>query len=263
MKRITVINSGGGVAKTSTAVNLAASLAHKGHRVCAVDFDAQSTMSDWLGHDIADQQHLLLDILLGELEVKEALKQTYIPNLHLIPSSHHLYQAERHLADEVASDTLLDIALSQLDESYDFCVIDTPPQLGILSYNAMLAAPAGLIVPCEASYKSLKAMKALIRVVQLMKQRRCEEISILGILASRVDLRTSSSVQSVDILRENFGQLVFNTVITEAVAMKDAPAHHKAVMDYLPQSKTATQVEELTQEVLHRLNREGQSHAAA
>lgn len=263
MKRITVINSGGGVAKTSTAVNLAASLAHKGSKVIAVDFDAQSTMSDWLGHDIADQQHLLLDVLLGERAAEEAIKQTYIPNLHLLPSSHHLYQAERHLSDEVAADSLLNIALESLDQNYDYAVIDTPPQLGILSYNAMLASPAGLLVPCEASYKSLKAMKALMKVIELMKARRSNEIGILGILASRVDLRTSSSVQSVDILRENFGQLVFSTVITEAVAMKDAPAHHKAVQDYLPQSKTAKQVEELTLEVLERLSREGQKHAAA
>lgn len=254
MKRITVMNSGGGVAKTSTAVNLAASLSHTGERVLLVDLDAQGTASDWLGYDTSDRQSLLLDVLLGEISTSESIKKTYLEKLDVIPSSFHLYQAERHLSDEVANDTLLKIALDQVADSYDWVVLDTPPQIGILSYNSMLAAPAGLIVPCEASYKSLKAMKALMKVIELMRDRRCPEINLLGVLASRVDMRTKSSIQSVEILRENFGDVVFDTVVTESVVMKDAPSHHKAVVDYSPKSKTAKQVKAFAQEVIARTN---------
>lgn len=263
MNRITIINSGGGVAKTSTAVNLAAALAHLGKRVVLVDLDGQGTASDWLGHATGDKQHLLLDVMLGELDAEDAVKQTYLPSLHLIPSSYHLYQAERHLADEVAADSLLQLALDSLENDYDYAVVDTPPQLGILSYNAMLAAPAGLLVPCEASYKSLKAMGALMRVINLMKARRCPEIDVLGILPCRVDRRTTSSIQAVDVLRDNFGEVVFSTVITEAVAMKDAPAHHQAVMDYLPTSQSADQIRSFTDEVVQRMSKGEATNAAA
>lgn len=263
MDRITIINSGGGVAKTSTAVNLSACLAKSGRKVLAIDLDGQGTASDWLGHDSGDQQHLLLDVLIGDIRAEDAVQKTYIPTLDLIPSSFHLYQAEKHLSDEIGSDSLLKIALDDLSESYDCVVIDTPPQLGILSYNAMIAAPFGLIVPCEASYKSLKAMKALMRVVNLMKARRCSEIDLLGILATRVDARTKSSVQTVDILRDGFGSLVFDTVISEAVAMKDAPSHHKSIVDYLPASKSAKQVTAFADEVIQRIRSRGVINAAA
>ena len=263
MERITIINSGGGVAKTTTALNLAASLAKSGSRVLAIDLDGQGTSSDWLSGPAGDQQQLLLDVILGEVSAKDAAQNTYISNLDLIPASFHLYQAEKHLAEEIGADSLLKIALDGVEDEYDYAVIDTPPQLGILSYNAMIASPSGLIVPCEASYKSLKAMKALMRVINLMKARRCSEIEMLGILASRVDARTKSSVQTVDILRDAFGGLVFDSIINEAVAMKDAPSHHKAVMDYLPKSKSAKQVTAFSEEVIQRIQCRGVRNAAA
>ena len=263
MQSITITNSGGGVAKTSTAVNLAATLSQNGDQVLIVDLDAQGSASDWLGHDVSDRQHLLLDVLLGELDTVDAIQTTYLDNLDLIPSSFHLYQAEKHLSDEVAADTLLKIALEQVEDSYDWVVLDTPPQIGILSYNAMLAAPSGLIIPCEASYKSLHAMKALMRVIKLMKTRRCSDINLLGILPSRVDLRTKSSIEAVDVLKDTFGEYVFDTLITESVVMKDAPSHHLSVVDYAPKSKTAKQIKQFTDEVKQRLSKRMTVNAAA
>ena len=257
MDRITIINSGGGVAKTSTSVNLAACLAKSDRRVLVIDLDGQGTASDWLWHDAGDKQSLLLDVMLGEITAKDAIQNTYLPTLDIIPSSFHLYQAEKHLSDEIGNDSLLKIALDEIENDYDFVVIDTPPQLGILSYNAMIASPNGLIVPCEASYKSLKAMKALMRVVNLMRARRCSEIELLGILATRVDARTKSSTQTLDILRDSFGGLVFESVINEAVAMKDAPAHKKSVIDYQPSSKSAKQLIEFANEVVQRISSRG------
>lgn len=254
MDVLAFVNSGGGQAKSSTCHSVASSLAIAGNKVLCVDMDGQSSLTNWCGIQDVEEQSYLLDVLLDEREIGSAVMDTPIPNMSILPASLHLYQAEKHFADEIASDELLNMALSKIEIHYDYVCIDTPPQMGILSYQAMLAS-RNLVIPVEASWKSLQAMRGLLKVINIMRERRCPELAINSIVPSRVDLRQASCKQSVELLRENFGELVTDTVITDSVVMKDAFAHEKSVITYAPKSKTADQITQLTKEILSRLNR--------
>jgi chromosome partitioning protein len=259
MEVLAFVNSGGGQAKSSTCHSIASSLALDGKRVLAVDMDGQCSLTNWCGISEVEEQSDLLSVLLSEKAISTAIRETPVPGMDILPSSMHLYQAEKHFADEICADELLKIALNNID--YDFVCIDTPPQMGILSYMAMIASQ-NLVIPVESSWKSLQAMRGLLRVIEIMKQRRLPDLSITAIVPSRVDMRQTSCKQAVELLRENFGELVSNTVITDSVVMKDAFAHQKSVIQYAPNSKTATQINELTAELIGRLN-EGENRAAA
>ena len=178
-------------------------------------------------------------------------------------SSYHLYNAEKFIANEVEPHTLLNFLLNQVDSDYDYAVIDSPPQLGALVYNGILAAPRNLLIPAEASFKCLSAMRALIRVIEQLQQRRDENIEIAGIIATRVDKRTKSAKEAVEYLRESFGELVFKTELTEAVVMRDAPGFNQSILDYKPKSPSAKQIRELTDEIIGRIeSKERTSNAA-
>ena len=261
MKTLAFVNSGGGQAKTSTCHSVGTALALDGKRVLLVDIDGQSSLSSWCGIRDNESQSDLLDVLRGEMPIRDAIRQTYIENCHILPASLHLYQAERHFADEIAADNLLNMALADIDGQYDWICIDTPPQMGILGYQSMIAAQ-NLIIPVEASWKSLQAMNGLLKVINIMRERRCPELQITGILPSRVDQRQTSCKQSVELLRDNFGQLVFENIITDSVVMKDAFAHGKSVVDYAPDSKTTKQVKAVIGEINCRMN-EGEIQNAA
>jgi chromosome partitioning protein len=261
MKTLAFVNSGGGQAKTSTCHSVGTALALAGKRVLLIDIDGQCSLSSWCGIQDNEQQHDLLDVLRGDMSISAAIRHTYIESCHILPASLHLYQAERHFADEIAADNLLNIALQGIADSYDVCCIDTPPQMGILGYQSMIAAK-NLIIPVEASWKSLQAMNGLLKVINIMRDRRCPELSITGILPSRVDTRQTSCNQSVDLLRQNFGELVFDTIITDSVVMKDAFAHGKSVIDYAPDSKTTQQIKSIIMEINSRMNTEDIADAA-
>lgn len=263
MERICILNSSGGAAKTSSAVNLASCLAKRSRRVLLVDLDGQGTASTWLGQKSNENQSNLLEGLLGERKAEDCISDTPQDDLFLMGSSYHLYNAEKFLANEIEPHTLLNLLLNQIEDEYDYAVLDTPPQLSALVYNGILAAPRNLIIPAEASFKCLSAMRALIRVVEQLKQRRSENIEITGILATRVDKRTKSAKEAVEYLRESFGEIVFKTEITEAVAMKDAPGFNQSVLDYKPKSQSAKQIREFTEEVLGRIESKERRENAA
>lgn len=263
MKRICILNSSGGAAKTSTAVNLASCLAKRSRRVLLVDLDGQGTASTWLGQESNETQSNLLEGLLGERKPEDCITETPQDSLFLMGSSYHLYNAEKFLSNEVEPHTLLNLLLNQIDGEYDYAVIDTPPQLSALVYNGILAAPSNLLIPAEASFKCLSAMRALIRVIEQLQQRRDESIEIVGIVATRVDKRTKSAKEAVEYLRESFGNLVLTTEITEAVVQRDAPGFNQSVLDYKPKSVSAKQIRDFTEEVLGRIEgKERRTNAA-
>jgi chromosome partitioning protein len=258
---ICVAQSKGGSAKSTTAVNLAAAYARDKQRVLILDLDAQSTTSDWLGFHDAENQSDLLECMLGDMELQSAIRSTSVENLDLVPASQHLYQIHNHLADEVAADTLLSFALRDVLTSYDKIIVDCPPSLGIAAYNAMYACK-NIILPIETSFVAMRAVRSMMKVVNLMQERRDESINILGIIASRADMRQKSCQQAIDMMRESFNGTVFDTVITDAVALKDAPAHEQTIFQYQPNSKSAKQFQKLATEIQSRLGKGRMKNAA-
>lgn len=262
MKVIATQATAGGSGKSSCSVSIAAELAERNHRVLIVCCDGQGTTSDWLGHDKQEEQSLLLDCLLGESEPSESIFSTYKENLSLLPSSFHLFNFDRHVVDEPMPNELMGSMLRKIEGDYDYCVLDVQPQLSVLSYNCILAADGGVLIPCECSYKSMRAMRGLFRALEVMRERARIDIPVLGIVANRHDKRTTSGKQCVQLLSDTFGDTLFDTVIDESVVMRDAMSHHISVTDYKPKSKTAKQIRSLVDEVEQRIQREEKRNAA-
>ena len=258
---ISVINSKGGAGKTTTTVNLAAALANTGKRVLLVDFDPQCSASDWLGFNDAESQSHLLDSMLGTADITDGIHDTYLENLHLLPNSMHLFQAETLLANEVANDTLLSIALEPIQSQYDFILMDCTPTMGVMAYNAIFAAK-NLLIPVETSFISMRSIRSIMKVIDLMKTRRDPQINIIGLLPSRMDSRQTSCNQAIAMMKEHFSSLLLETCINDAVAIKDSVSFGQSVLCYKPKSKSAQQYKQLAQEVISRLETRKKSHAA-
>lgn len=255
MISVAVICSKGGTGKSSTSVALASIFASENTSkpTLLIDLDGQGSASDALGFDNHDGQQMLLSSMLGEMPVKDAVVETTVENLDLIPASWNLYSAASHFHDVVGADGLLEAMLKPLENQYFAVIIDCPPNIGILNYNAAIAAKNGLLVPCEASHSAMRSMNSLLRVVTLLQQRRCPTVHILGITPTRVVRSTNSGKEAVSLLRESFGDLVTSTEIDEAVAIRDCPSHRKPITEYKPKSKAAKQYRALAKEILNRI----------
>ena len=263
MKTIAVAVSKGGNGKSATAHALASYYAKEGQRTLLVGTDPQSSVESHCGYLDAENQSLLLDALSGEIEPSAAIVDTNQTNLHLVPCSWRLYSAGKIFADDVSPDGLLANMLENLEESFDMCVIDTPPSIGLMNYMAFIAAKDGLIVPIEPSHSAMTALKGLLKVVKLLHDRRCETVHIAAIVPTRVPRTTKSSGEAIQILRDTFSGLVTNTTISEAVAVRDAVSAYQSIFEYKPKSKSAKEYAALAEEVLERITDEGKRNVAA
>ena len=263
MKTIAIAVSKGGNGKSATAHALASYYAKEGQRTLLVGTDPQSSVESHCGYLDAENQSLLLDALSGEIEPSAAIVDTNQTNLHLVPCSWRLYSAGKIFADDVSPDGLLANMLENLEESFDMCVIDTPPSIGLMNYMAFIAAKDGLIVPIEPSHSAMTALKGLLKVVKLLHDRRCETVHIAAIVPTRVPRTTKSSGEAIQILRDTFSGLVTNTTISEAVAVRDCVSAYQSIFEYKPKSKSAKEYAALAEEVLERITDEGKSNVAA
>ena len=261
MHRIAFCQSKGGVAKTTLSVNVAACLASRGKNVLLCDLDGQMSASDFVGFDISQQQNLLLDAMLGRIEPADAVIKTGIENLSLVPASLHLYSAESILNSEIAADSLLLHLLDDYSQSYDFCIVDCPPSINLLNWNALIAAKQ-VILPCEASHASLLAMKNLLRAINTLERRRDIAVNNLGIIATRVDKRTKNSQKAVQLLDQAFAGLLFDTRFTETVKVKESMAHKSPLISFAPEHNAAAEIVALTNEIEQRLANKESRHAA-
>jgi len=244
---IAFANQKGGVAKTTSTLNLAVAFAEKRHKVLIVDLDPQGnlTMSQGLNPDSIERS--MYDVLVHKLPIEQVVHHGEVD---LAVSSIDLAGAELALASMIGRERALDKALLPVRSEYDFILIDTPPSLGLLTVNALVASH-GVIVPVQCEYLSLRGLVQLENTLTMIRENLNPDVEIEGILATMYDSRTLHSREAVEILQENFGELVFNTKIRKTIRYAEAPVKGSSVLKYDPTGNAANAYRDLAKEVLN------------
>jgi chromosome partitioning protein len=252
-KIITVSNQKGGVGKTTTAVNLSASLSLLGRRVLLVDFDPQSNASSGLGISLGENEKHVYHTLIGACSLQEIIKETRIKNLFLAPSSSSLIGSEIELLGIDSRETVLSGILKMQVENYEYIIIDCPPSLGLLTLNALTACHS-LLVPVQCEYFALEGLRSLIATVDLVRRRLNSALKIEGFLLTMFDSRTRLSQDISENVRLHFGPKVFNTVIPRNIKLSEAPSFGLPICLYDVSSKGAQHYLMLAREINERYN---------
>ncbi len=239
-------NQKGGVAKTTTTLNLAVALAEKGHRVLAVDMDPQGnlTMSQGIDPDQVDKS--MYDVLVHGMPIREAVRKREVD---VACASIDLAGAEIAMSTKIGRERSLEKALKAVSDDYDFVCIDTPPSLGLLTINALTAA-SKVIVPVQCEYLSMRGLIQLQNTLAMIREELNPEVQIEGILPTLVDTRTVHAKEAIEILEENFGDRVFATRIKKTIRFAEAPVKGTSVLKYDPDGVAAQSYRELAKEVL-------------
>jgi len=243
---IALANQKGGVAKTTTTLNLGVALAEHRLRVLAIDLDPQGnlTMSQGMNPDAIEQS--MFDVLVHRLPLESVIARREID---IAVSSLDLAGAELALSSQIGRERALEKALAPVKERYDYILIDTPPSLGLLTINAFVAA-GGVIVPVQTEYLSLRGLVQLENTLEIVRENLNPYVQVIGILPTMFDRRVTHAREADEILRENFGDLVFNTRIRKTIRYAEAPVHGSSVLAYDPGSEAAALYRDLAKEVL-------------
>jgi len=243
---IAFANQKGGVAKTTTTLNLGVALAEHGLKVLAVDLDPQGNLTMSQGWNPDEIERSMFDVLVHKLPITEIIRSNEID---VGVSSIDLAGAELALSSMIGRERALEKALLPVRESYDWILIDTPPSLGLLTINAFVAA-TGVIVPVQCEYLSLRGLVQLENTLSMIREHLNPNVEIQGILPTMFDRRLLHSREAVDILQENFGELVLNTRIRKTVRYAEAPVKGQSVLKYDPTGEAAEMYRDLAKEVL-------------
>jgi chromosome partitioning protein len=239
-------NQKGGVAKTTTTLNLGVALMEQGLRVLAVDLDPQGNLTMSQGWNPDEIDRSMFDVLVHRLPITEIVRKS---ELDVAVSSIDLAGAELALSSMIGRERALEKALLEVRESYDYVLIDTPPSLGLLTINALVAAD-GVIVPVQCEYLSLRGLVQLENTLSMIRENLNPNVAIQGILATMFDRRLLHSREAVEILKENFGDLVLNTKIRKTVRYAEAPVKGQSIFKYDPSGEAASMYRDLAKEVL-------------
>ena len=247
LQRVIVFaNQKGGVAKTTTTLNLGAAFKERGHRVLVVDLDPQGnlTMSQGMNPDAIERS--MFDVLVHRLPITEVIHQAEVD---VAVSSIDLAGAELALSALIGRERALQKSLLEVRDRYDFVLVDTPPSLGLLTINAFVAA-TGVIVPVQCEYLSLRGLVQLENTLAMVRENLNPDVKIEGILPTMFDSRTLHAREAVEILEENFGELVYRTRIRKTVRYAEAPVKGASIMKYDPSGPAAEAYRDLAKEVL-------------
>jgi chromosome partitioning protein len=245
-KVIAFANQKGGVAKTTTALNLAVAFKESGHRVLAVDMDPQGNLTMSQGVDPDKVEKSMFDVLVHRMPISEVIVEKEID---VAVASIDLAGAEIAMSAQIGRERSLQKALDEVRDDYDFVCIDTPPSLGLLTVNALTAANK-VIVPVQCEYLSMRGLVQLQNTLQMIRENLNPGVEIEGILPTMLDSRTVHAKEAIEILEENFGDLVFESRIRKAIKFAEAPVRGSSVLKYDPKSKAAKAYRELAEEVL-------------
>ena len=251
-KVIAIANQKGGVGKTTTAINLAASLAVLEKKVLIIDADPQANTTSGLNFSPDnDQKRTLYEVMIGTIDVRDTLIQTEIANLHMIPSHINLVGAEIEMLNDEDRESVLKNALAPLRDEYDYIIIDCSPSLGLITVNSLTAADS-IIIPVQPEFFALEGLGKLLQTIRLVQGRPNPSLTIEGFLVTMFDGRTKVHNQVLGELREHFGEMVFNTIIQRNIRLSEAPSHGKPIILYDVICNGTTNYLNLAKEVLEK-----------
>jgi chromosome partitioning protein len=245
-KVIAFANQKGGVAKTTTTLNLAAAFAEQGHRVLCVDMDPQGNLTMSQGIDPDTLETSMFDVLVHDLSIREVIRRREID---VACASIDLAGAEIAMSTKIGRERSLEKALRAVSDDYDWIFVDTPPSLGLLTVNALTAADQ-VIVPVQCEYLSMRGLLQLQNTLAMIRENLNPDVQIAGILPTMVDTRTLHAKEALEILEENFGDRVFGARIRKTVRFAEAPVKGMSVLKYDPKGTAADAYRQLAKEVL-------------
>lgn len=254
-RTIVVANQKGGVGKTTTAINLAASLAELGKKVLVVDMDPQGNTTSGLGIDKEQAENTVYELMLEECSVEDAIMESEYENLSVLPSNINLAAAEIELTGFEEKEFILRKAVDQVRADYDFIIIDCPPSLNTLTINAMCAADT-VLVPIQCEYYALEGLSQLMNTVELVRDRLNPNLEIEGVVFTMYDARTNLSLQVVENVKANLDQKIYKTIIPRNVRLAEAPSYGIPITKYDARSTGAESYRLLAEEVINRGNEE-------
>jgi len=249
---LAVVNQKGGVGKSTTSVNLAASLGAAGHKTLLVDLDPQGNATSGFGLNKNQRELCIYNALLGDTKIDAIIEPVEVENVFVAPSTIQLAGAEIELVSAFSRESKLKAILESVRPDFEFIIVDCPPSLGLLTINALTAAD-GLVIPIQCEYYALEGLSKLLDSVRLVKTHLNPELEIFGVVMTMYDSRTRLAQQVVDEVRDFFGEKVFKTLIPRTVRLSEAPSFGKPVTLYDPLGKGAMAYQNLAKEVIDRV----------
>ena len=250
-KIIAIANQKGGVGKTTTAINLAASLAVLEYKTLLIDADPQANSTSGVGMDPKNIKVGIYECLMDEANIQKAIVETDTPNLSLIASDIDLVGAELELVDQPNRNQKLKNVLSKIKDDYDFIIIDCSPSLGLITLNALTAANS-VVIPVQCEYFALEGMGKLLHTIKLVQTEMNEDLEVEGILLTMYDIRLRLSNQVVEEVKSHFQDMVFNTVIHRNTKLGEAPSYGKTIIMYDAAGKGSVNYLNLAREILQK-----------
>ena len=249
-KTIAIANQKGGVGKTTTSINLSASLAAKGKKVLVIDTDPQGNTTSGFGVEKNDLDNTVYELMLSECSIKECILKDVIDGVSIIPSNVNLAAAEIELIGVDRKEYILKREVEWIKDSFDYIIIDCPPSLSMLTINAMTTADT-VLVPIQCEYYALEGLSQLIHTINLVKERLNPDLDIEGVVFTMYNSRTNLSMQVVENVKSNLSQKVFQTLIPRNIRLAEAPSYGMPINAYDPKSAGAEAYMQLAEEVIN------------